>query len=242
MLGFFFFLSSLACLFVWVPLATSFTNGKIAMLSVVSLWLNQKQNLLDKAFRFSIPLFLLSSWTFNVVYQGALRTLNLSFFIVVIATLPVIKEWKNSQLCIVGSLSLDWMKKSSPLYFVELHIMDCNLQRNHFAVFLYRDKRVTQWKFTVLSFCSWEFSVRIAVSIFASTSLILEARGCYRYRHYNLCRFSSQYRGLIKPVVFFIFLLFWILSVSFLNEIISVAEGVCMYACPDLALGRSLDL
>lgn len=40
-----------------------------------------------------------------------------------------------------------------------------------------------------------ELSVRIRVSIFASTPLILEARGCYRYMHYNLCRFSSQYEA-----------------------------------------------
>jgi len=53
-----------------------------------------------------------------------------------------------------------------------------------------------------------EFAVRFALSTFASTPLILDARGCYRYMHYNLCRFSSWYRGLIKPVVFFIFLLF----------------------------------
>lgn len=76
---FFFLLSSLAYSFVWVPLATSFTNGKIAVLSVISLWLNHKQNLLDKAFRFSVPLLLLWSWTFNIVYQGDLQILNLSF-------------------------------------------------------------------------------------------------------------------------------------------------------------------
>lgn len=34
----FFSLFSLACSLIWVPLATSFTNGKIAVLSVVSLF------------------------------------------------------------------------------------------------------------------------------------------------------------------------------------------------------------
>lgn len=61
-----------------------------------------------------------------------------------------------------------------------------------------------------------EFSARITVSIFASSPLILEARGCYRYMHYTLCRFSSRYEACC---ILKILLQFQILSVLFLIEL-----------------------
>lgn len=72
------------------------------------------------------------------------------------------------------------------------------------------------------------------ISIFASTPLILEARGCYRYMHYNLCRFSSQYEACS---IFKISLQFWILSLLFLKELFQwcvrvpalVSSITCMY-------------
>lgn len=72
-----------------------------------------------------------------------------------------------------------------------------------------------------------EFSVWTAVSIFTSIPLILEARGCYRYTHCNLRRFSNQYRGVMKPVISF-----WFLAVlnsqSYLLRKLFQNNGLCV--------------
>lgn len=79
-------------------------------------------------------------------------------------------------------------EESTPIFI----LYNCMLWTAIFREITFRSSRENS---LCSNYAAEELSVRITLSIFASTPLILEARGCYRYMHYNLCRFSSQYEA-----------------------------------------------
>lgn len=113
LLLFFFPFSSLACLFVWVPLATSFTGKKHSAFYSVTVIESEAESTFQ-AFKFLVSLFLLLSWTFSSVYQGGLQISNLFFPMLVLQ--PYVEFGSGTVNCFnrISASGLD--EESIPIY------------------------------------------------------------------------------------------------------------------------------